>query len=257
VLVLYLVAFLVDSAWVAYSPWGPSQNGRFYGIPNLLETMLLVPALAGAALLYRRAGWPAFAAVAVLAFVLIAGARFGADGGGALVLAASYAVLGTLVASLRGRRLVLAIGATAVVAGGLLALDAATGGSSHVTRAIGRGPDSLASTFGERLRVSWERTTASPAPAIATVLSLAVLVVLVVRLVKLDAPLSQKALPLAVAAAVGVSLLFNDTPSDVAVAGLVGYVVCEAVMLPARCAAAFCSRSFSALFWPAAEERRT
>jgi hypothetical protein len=105
--------------------------------------------------------------------------------------------------------------------------------------------------------VSWERTTASPAPAIATVLSLAVLVVLVVRLVKLDAPLSQKALPLAVAAAVGVSLLFNDTPSDVAVAGLVGYVVCEAVMLPARCAAAFCSRSFSALFWPAAEERRT
>jgi hypothetical protein len=257
VLVLYLAAFLADNAWVAYSPWGPSQNGRFYGVPNLLETMLLVPALAGAALLYRRAGWPAFAGVAVLAFVVVAGGRFGADGGGALVLAAGYAVLGSLMAELRGRRLALALGATAVVAGGLIALDAATGGSSHVTRAFGRGPDRLASTFGERLQVSWERTTASPAPAIASVLSLAALVILVVRLVRLDGPLGEKALPLAVAAAIGVSLLFNDTPSDVAVAGLVAYVVCEAVMLPARCAAAFCSRSFSALFWPAAEEKRT
>jgi hypothetical protein len=257
VLVLYLVAFLVDNGWVAYSPWGPSQNGRFYGIPNLLETMLLVPSLAGAALLYRRAGWPFFAGVAVLAFIVVAGGRFGADGGGALVLAAGYAVLASLMASLRGSRLVLAIGAMTVVAGALIGLDAATGGTSHVTRALGRGPGSLASTFGERLQVSWERTTASPAPAIATALSLALLVVLVVRLLKLDAPLDGKALPLAVAASIGVSLLFNDTPSDVAVAGLVGYVVCEAVMLPARCAAAFCSRSFSAFFWPAAEERRT
>jgi hypothetical protein len=73
----------------------------------------------------------------------------------------------------------------------------------------------------------------------------------------METPLTEKALPLSVATAVAVSLLVNDTASDVAVAGLVGYVVCEAVMLPARCAAAFCSRSFSALFWPAAEERRT
>ncbi len=257
VLLLYFVGFLVDGAWVALSPWGPTQVGRFYGIPNLLETMLLVPALAGAALLYRRSGWAAFAAVAVLAFVVVAGSRFGADGGGALVLAAGYAVLGGLLAGLRGRRLVVAAGATALVAGGLLALDAATGGSSHVTKAIGRGPDSLAATFADRLQLSWERTTASPAPAIATVLSLSVLVVLVVRLLRLEAPLAQKALPLSVAAAVAVSLFVNDTPSDVSTAGLVGYVVCEAVMLPARCAAAFCSRSFLALFWPAAEERRT
>jgi hypothetical protein len=257
VLLLYLVGFVVDGTWVALSPWGPSFSGRFYGIPNLLETMLLVPALAGATLLYRRAGWTAFAAVAVLAFVVVAGNRFGADGGGALVLAAGYAVSSSLLAGLRGRRLALAAGATALVAGGLIAVDAATGGSSHVTKAIGRGPGSLASTFGERLQVSWERTTASPAPAIATVLSIVVLVVLVGRLLRLETPLTKKALPLSVAAAVAVSLLVNDSPGDVAVAGLLGYVVCEAVMLPARCAAAFCSRSFSALFWPAAEERRT
>jgi hypothetical protein len=257
VLLLYLVAFLVDGSWVALSPWGATQVGRFYGIPNMLETILLVPALAGATLLFRRAGWTAFGAVAVLAFVVVAGSRFGADGGGALVLAAGYAVLGSLLAGLRGSRLAVALGGTVLVAAGLLALDAATGGSSHVTRAIGRGPESLASTLGDRLQLSWERTIASPAPAIATVLSLGLLVVLVVRLVRLEAPLTEKALPLSVAAAIAVSLLVNDTPSDVAVAGLIGYVVCEAVMLPARCAAAFCSRSFSAFFWPAAEERRT
>ena len=39
---------------VALSPFGPSQAGRFYGVSNLLETFLLVPALLGAALLGRR-----------------------------------------------------------------------------------------------------------------------------------------------------------------------------------------------------------
>jgi hypothetical protein len=257
VLALYLIAFLVDGSWVAYSPWGPPQNGRFYGVSNLLETMLLVPALAGATLLSRRLGWIAFAGVALLAFVLVAGSRFGADGGGALVLAAGYAVLGSLLAGLRGRRLAAASAVAVLLAGGLIALDAATGGSSHVTRAIGSGPDSLASHFGERVQVSWERATVAPGPAIATFLSVAVLAVLVARLIRLDVPPGEKALPLACATAVSVSLVVNDSPSDVAAAGLVGYLVCEAVMLPARCAAASCSRSFSALFWPAAEERRT
>ena len=50
----YLVSFELDERWVALSPFGPSQNARFYGISNLLETFLLVPALVGAALLWRR-----------------------------------------------------------------------------------------------------------------------------------------------------------------------------------------------------------
>jgi hypothetical protein len=255
VLVLYLAAFAVDGAWVAYAPWGPPQNGRFYGVSNLLETMLLVPALAGAALVVRRFGAVAFAAVAALAFVLVAGSRFGADGGGALVLAAGYGVLAALLAGLRGRLLVASLAGAALLAGGLVALDAATGGSSHVTRAIGGGPESLASHFGERLLISWHRATLAPAPAISVFLSLAVLAALVARVLASNAPLERRALPLAFAAAVAVSMIVNDSPNDVAVAGLVGYVVCEAVMLRARCAAASCSRSSSALLWPAAAER--
>ena len=49
----YLVSMGIDAEAVALSPFGPSQSGRFYGVNNLLETMLLVPSLAGAALLGR------------------------------------------------------------------------------------------------------------------------------------------------------------------------------------------------------------
>jgi hypothetical protein len=255
VLVLYLAGFAVDGSWVAYSAWGPSQAGRFYGVDNLLETMLLVPALAGAALLGRRFGPIAFAGVALVAFVVVAGSRFGADGGGALVLAAGYAVLASLFAGLRGRRFAVALGAAALLAGGLIALDAATGGSSHVTRAIGGGPETLASHFGDRLLVSWERATLGPGPVVAVFLSLAALAVLVARLLASSRPLAERALPLAFAAALLVSLIVNDSPGDVAVTGLVGYLVCEAVMLRARCAAASCSRSSWAFSWPAAGEK--
>lgn len=256
VLVLYLAVFAIDGSWIALSPWGPSQTGRFYGVDNLLETMLLVPAFAGAALLGRRFGPVAFAAVALVAFVVVAGGRFGADGGGALVLAAGYGVLAALLAGLRGRRFVAALGGAAVLSGGLIALDAATGGSSHVTRALGGGPETLASHFGDRLLVSWERATLGPGPVVAVVLSLAALAVLVARLLASGRPLADQALPVAFATAVLVSLIVNDSPGDVAVAGLVGYLVCEAVMLRGRCAAASCSRSSWAFSWPAAGEKR-
>jgi hypothetical protein len=257
VLVLYFASFLVDGSWVAYSPWGPPQNGRFYGVSNLLETMLLVPALASAGLLVRRLGWLAFAAIAALAFVTIAGSRLGADGGGALVLAAGYAILGALLAGLRGRRLAIAVVGAALAAGALIGIDAATGGSSHVTRAIGNGPDSLATHVGERLQVSWERVTGGPGPGIVTLVSVGSIAYLVLRLLRSKTSWRDRALPLGFAAAVAVSLIVNDSPSDVAAAGLVGYLVCEAVMLRARCAAASSLRSFWAASWPAVEERPT
>jgi hypothetical protein len=147
VLAAYLVSMGLEAETVALSPFGPSQSGRFYGVDNLLETMLLVPALVGAALL-GRAG----AAVAALAFVTIGGARFGADGGGIIVLAAAYLVL---FLRLRGSRptpqLVAAVAAGALAfALLLLAVDAATGGSSHVTDAVGDGPLALVGDGADR-----------------------------------------------------------------------------------------------------------
>ena len=158
---------------VALSPFGPSQSGRFYGVNNLLETMLLVPSLVGAALL-GRAG----VIVGALAFVTIGGARFGADGGGIVVLAAAYLVL---FLRLRDRRPTLQL-AAAVAAGAvalallLLAVDAATGGSSHVTDAVGDGPFALAGDIADRVELSVRRTAASLGATVVVLGSLATLV---------------------------------------------------------------------------------
>jgi hypothetical protein len=167
----------------------------------------------------------------------VAGNRFGADGGGAIVLAVAFPLLAVLLAGLRGRRLVAALGITLAVAAGLIALDAATGPKSHLTSALDSGPQGLASDLGDRLELSWERVAQQADIAAVVGVCLLVLVLLVVRLLRSDAPINRRALPIAFAAALATSLVVNDSPNDVLTAGLVGYVVVEAVMLRDRCAA--------------------
>ena len=215
VLAAYLVVLGLDPEAVALSPFGPSQAGRFYGVSNLLETMLLVPALIGAARL-GRAG----AAVAALALVTVAGSRFGADGGGLIVLLAAYGtlLLRTTRARLGAARLV-AVAAAAVALGlVLVAVDAALGGSSHVTHAVGGGPGELLGDLGDRLEISARRTFESFGPAFAALASLAVLLFVASR---------RPRGPLTDAMLVGllVSLLVNDTPGDVLGIGAVGAFV--------------------------------
>jgi hypothetical protein len=241
----YLVALGVDGSAVALSPFGPSQNSRFYGLSNFLETMLLVPALGGAVFLWRRLGWPAFAAIALLSFVAVAGNRFGADGGGAIVLAVAFPLLAILLAGLRGRRLLVAAGTAVAVAAGLLVLDAVTGPESHVSRALDSGPSGIAADLRDRVELSWDRIAQQAGIAAVVAVCLPVLVLLVVRLVRSDAAIERRALPLAYAAALATSLVVNDSPNDVLTAGLVGYVVVEAVMLRDRCAVLSPSRESS------------
>ena len=236
IVVAYLVSLGVDGTAVALSPFGPSQNSRFYGLSNFLETMLLVPALAGAVYLWRRFGWQAFGGVALASFVTVAGNRFGADGGGAIVLAVGFTLLAVLIAGLRGRRLVAALGIALAVAAGLMALDAAIGPVSHLTRALDSGPSGLGADLRDRVELSWDRVAQQGDIAAVVAVCLPVLVVLVIRVIRTDAPMTRRALPLAFAAALATSLLVNDSPNDVLTAGLVGYVVVEAVMLRDRCA---------------------
>jgi hypothetical protein len=228
VLAAYLVAMALDAGSVALSPLGPTQNARFYGLSNLLETMLLIPALGGAWALARRYGAAALVAVALLALVTVAGSRFGADGGGAIVLAAGYAVL---AAGLLGRRdartAVLVAAAAAVVVGALFALDAAVGLSTHVSRSLGGGPESLASDLANRVALSWARATSGWAVGLVVVAGIAALVALVARLPRLRVDAEGKALLAAFAAAIAVSLVVNDSPLEVAVWGAVGYLALE------------------------------
>jgi mono/diheme cytochrome c family protein len=206
----YLVVLGVDPEAVALSPFGPSQAGRFYGVSNLLETILLVPALLGTALL-GRAG----VAVAVAALVAVAGNRFGADGGGLLVLLAGF---GVLALRLRAVRMTAAgavglAAAAAVVALALVALDAALGGSSHVTDAVAGGPGELAGELADRIRLSWARVTGSWGPAVGALAGLGGLVWVATRR-------RRSAVTDALLAALAVSLVVNDTPADVLGAGV-------------------------------------
>jgi hypothetical protein len=191
---------------------GPHPDGgvRFYGISNQVETLLLVPALLGGALL--GPGLLPLVAVCVLAVVGASG--LGADGGGVLVIAGGFLFLWLRLrgVALTARNLVFA-GAAAIGLGlVLVGLDAAVGGSSHVTRTIGDGPGALFSELAHRWRVSLEGYVATwQATAIIT-FSLAVLVWIAFRRPRF-------ATVDAVLVALAVSLLVNDSPRDVVAYG--------------------------------------
>jgi hypothetical protein len=206
VLAAYLLAMGVDERWVALSPFGPSQNARFHGLSDLLATLLLVPALAGAVLLGRALGLWAFAAVAVLALVTVGGSEFGADGGGVIVLLAGYAALIVASVGLTRRAAIAAAGTAAVI---VLAL--AVGGVSDV-------------------RLSWEKATSGWGVGLVVVAGVAALALLALR--------ERRPLLTAFLVALAFSLLVNASPNDVVAAGLAGYLALSSAPGVARPAAA-------------------
>jgi hypothetical protein len=159
--------------------------------------------------------------VAALTVATVAGSRLGADGGGALVLAGGYAVLAAALVR-PGRRLraaVVTVSALAV----LLALDVALGPSTHLTESIRDGPAELVRDLWERMELSYLRATTSWTDAAAIVAALVALAALVSRIQRVPAPESRLLLA-AFATAIALSLLVNDSPREVAVGGLVGYL---------------------------------
>jgi hypothetical protein len=227
VVVAYLAALGLDGAALSLSPLGPTQNSRFYGVSNLLETLLLVPALAGTALLTRRYGPLAFAGVALVTLLAVAGDRFGADGGGAIVLGVGFAALGVELAGGGRRALAVWLGAAAALVAILAGIDAATGGSSHVADSVRGGPGSLAADLRDRVVLSFERATVGWYVALVVAVAVTVLVVMLVRLLRSDVPPGERAVPVALAAAVLTSLVVNDSPGEIAVGGLIGFVSCR------------------------------
>ena len=185
---VYLVVLVVSPetqslALVGPHPWG---GGRFYGLSNELETLVLAPALvlglAAAPLVLVTVGW----------------SRAGADGGGLLVLLAGYAWL-------TGRPR-LAAAAALVLALAFVLLDAATGGSSHVTHSVLHGQ--VFHDFVHRWRVSWHGATANWGRIVQDLICIAALIWVATRTPRariVDAFLL----------AIVVSLVANDTPQDV------------------------------------------
>lgn len=215
----FLAAFLITlavwpetNALAAIGPH-PDGGGRFYGVTNQVETLLLAPSLAAAAL----AGVAGAVAIGLLLLVTVGWSRAGADGGGLLVVATAFAVL---LAGLTRERLTpvrVAGGVAAVLVVGLVivGVDALLGGSSHVTDAVGGGPGTLFDDLDRRLRISWAGATSALHTAFLCLLSLGGLAWLGIR---------GRGTPtiMAMVVGIGISLLVNDTPVDVLGYGALG-----------------------------------
>ena len=183
----------------------PAAGGRFYGLTNQVETLMLAPALALGAL----AGARALPGVALLVAAAVGAGRLGADGGGLIVYLVGFLALAVRLYRVPALRAAAATGIAAAGALALVAVDAVTGGSSHVSDALGGGPGGLFHDFMRRLELSAEAVVASPQAAIFTVIGLAALVWFALRRPRLE-------LLDAYLVAVAVSLAVNDTPNDIA-----------------------------------------
>ena len=217
----FLGAFLVVlAAWpevnalAAIGPH-PDGGGRFYGVTNQVETLLLAPPLAAAAVV----GVAGALAIGVLLVVTVGASRTGADGGGVLVAASAFTVLLAGITQVRITPARVVAGVAVVLGAGLVlvGIDALLGGSSHVTHAVGGGPEALLDDFDRRLRISWAGATTAVHTVLLCLVSLAGLAWLGVR---------GRTRPVIVAmlVAIGVSLAVNDTPVDVLVFGALGSV---------------------------------
>jgi hypothetical protein len=191
----YLVVLVVSPETQSLAMLGPhpGNGGRFYGLTNETETLLIAPAL-----LLGLAAAP-------LVLVTVAWSRAGADGGGALVFLAAY----TMIIPRPSNRVLLAYGAAAAaVAVALVGLDAATGGHSHVTKTLGDGPDAVWHSFTRRWSASWHGATANGWRILLVVACLG-------GLVWVATATPRHRLVDAFLVAIAVSLVVNDTPQDV------------------------------------------
>ena len=212
VFAVYAGVLVFSTETSSLAAFGPHPDGgvRFYGISNQVETLLLVPGLLGAALL----GAGLLPVVAVCVLVVVGASGLGADGGGVLVFAAGYLFLWLRLrgVTLTARNLALA-GAAAIGVGLLLVgLDAAVGGSSHVTRTLGDGPGALFGELAHRWRVSLDGYVATWQATLIISFSLLVLAWLALRRPRV-------ATVDAVLVALAISLFVNDSPRDVVAYG--------------------------------------
>ncbi|MDX6468226.1 MAG: hypothetical protein QOF75_29 [Gaiellaceae bacterium] len=217
VLVVHVVLLAKRPEWVAITPLGPTQNSRFWGIGNQLETLLIAPLLIGAALAARRFGRLGFGVFAACALVLVTDNRLGSDGGGAIVLGVAFAFLGARVLRLgmRGFVTLLLLGATCVL--GLVSLNLQTPGPNHLRSAFSHGVGGLIAVVENRVPLSYEPALRNWPLVLPLALWFAAALVLAIRIARRH---TTRDLVLATGLAIGTSLLVNDSATYELVGGV-------------------------------------
>lgn len=164
----YAIDVVTGSELTKLSLLGPNPifGARFYGIGNELEALIavMVPVAVGAALTASRAGRRSavgvFLGVGVLAGLIFAAGRFGADVGAAIVLPAGAAVAAIALTWGPGRAswrpAAALIGAPLAAVTALALIDLVSGGNSHLTRSVldAGGAGDLADLAQRRLELS-------------------------------------------------------------------------------------------------------
>ena len=155
VIALHLWLLAAKPEWVAVTPLGPTQVSRFWGIGNQLETLLLAPLLAGAAISARRFGIVGFTLFSVVSLVLMTDNRFGSDGGGAIVFGVAFAFLGARVLRLGVRGFATLLLAAAAVVLALVSFGLHAPGPNHFRSAFGHGLSGLLTVARNRVPLSY------------------------------------------------------------------------------------------------------
>jgi hypothetical protein len=162
----YAVDVIAGSPLTALSLLGPNPGlgVRFYGIGNELEALLAVLVVAGigaalAGFVPRaspRAAASAFLGLGLLAALVFAVGRFGADVGAAIVFPVGAAVAAVAVASGRRRAVLLVIAIPLAMLALLALIDLLSGANAHLTRSVldAGGPHSLGDVAQRRLQLS-------------------------------------------------------------------------------------------------------
>jgi hypothetical protein len=141
--------------WQAINPFGPTQNSRFWGIGNQVETLMLAPLLAGAVLARRRFGLLGFALFGIFGLVVMTDNRIGSDGGGAIVLGVALAVLGARLFKLRLSGFLALLGSSALVVLWVVSRGLAQSGPDHLRSAFSNHGAGLLASLASRVPLSY------------------------------------------------------------------------------------------------------
>lgn len=152
---LYAFVMVTRPEWQAVNPFGPTQNSRFWGIGNQVETLLLAPLLAGAFLARRRFGIVGFVLFGVFGLFVMTDNRLGADGGGAIALGIALAVLGTRLFRLGVKGFVGLLGSAAIAVLWIVSRGLAERGPNHLRSAFSGHGGGLLSSLESRVPLSY------------------------------------------------------------------------------------------------------
>ena len=155
VVALYAFVMVTRPEWQAVNPFGPTQNSRFWGIGNQVETLLLAPLLAGAFLARRRFGIVGFVLFGFFGLVVMTDNRLGADGGGAIALGVALAVLGARLFRLGAKGFVGLLASSALAVLWIVSRGLAERGPNHLRSAFSDHGAGLFSSLESRVPLSY------------------------------------------------------------------------------------------------------